>query len=125
MSYFLRYTATPIEDISRGTSLHLVDDPDFVPDAEFINNEIGWAIVLNGLCAHYVEGESEEDAIDDAITTVVWGRKNSGASGNYPEDDRYAAWLFEGTYSDEDCPDGVMFHPKRIIANISKLADNA
>lgn len=125
MSYFLRYTATPLEDERRGTSLHLVDDPDSVPGAEFINDQIGWGVVLDGLCAHSVQGESEEDAIKDAVETVLWARENSGASGNYPEDDRYAAWLFEGTYSDEDCPDGVMFHPKKIIANISKLADNA
>lgn len=124
MNYFLRYTATPKEDLERGTSLHLCDGADQDENASFINDEIGWAVVLDGLCAHTVDGDNEEDAIEDAIDTVLWARKNSGMSGNFPEHDEYAAYLFEGEYSDEDCPDGVMFHPKRIITNISILADN-
>lgn len=121
MAFFLRYTATPDLDLERGTSLHFCDGPESDTNAEFINSEIGWAVVLNGLCAHSVEGDTEEEAIEDAMSTVEWARENSGASGNYPEFDNYAAYLFEGEYSDEDCPDGVMFHPKRIVANISKM----
>lgn len=124
MTYFLRYTKTPDADLERGTSLHLVDDcfADSTEGAEYINDEIGYAVVLNGLCAHSVDANNEEDAIDEAISTVLWARKNAGASGNYPEGNGYAAYLFEGVECNEDCEDGVLFHPKKIIANISEIA---
>lgn len=124
MAYFLRYTRTPNEDLERGTSLHLVDETfaDTTEGAEYINEEIGYAVVLDGLCAHSVDADNEEDAIDEAISTVLWARKNAGASGNYPEGDGYAAYLFEGAELNDDCEDGVLFAPIKVITNISEKA---
>lgn len=127
MAYFLRFTATPNEDMERGSSLHIIGDASFaegVEDAEYINEAIGWAVVLNGLCAHSLDAETEEEAIEEAVNSVLWARENSGASGNYPEGDGYAAYLFSGIEGG-DCEDGTLFTPKSLIVNISLLADNS
>lgn len=123
MTFFLRYTATPEKDIERGTSLNLCDHADESEDAVFIKELNSWAVILDGLCAHSVDAGNESDAIEETIESVLWARKHSGASGNYPEGDGYAAWLFEGEESDGDCDDGVLFIPKRLVANISDLAE--
>lgn len=117
MAFFLRYTATPKKDMKRGTSLHVGEGEKYV-------KQFGCkCTVLDGLCAHEVDGEDLEDAIQDAISTVLWARKNSGASGNYPEGDGFAAYLFEGEVSEDDrCDDGILFHATRLVANISELA---
>ena len=123
--YFLRYTNNPKKDFKRGTSLHLIDDAESaasIENAKHIKG-IGWAVILNGLCAHTIEAKNESDAIEESIELVKWARKHKGTSGNYPEGDGYAAWLFKGKFNG-DCEDGILFKPEKIIANISELANN-
>jgi hypothetical protein len=116
MAFFLRYTDKVEVDMGRQTSVHLCDGPE---NAEFIDG-LGHVQILNGLCGFPLDAEDEEDAIYEAIESVVYRRKRFDANSSGEENGRHA-FLFEGDYSG-DCIDGDLFIPSRIVKNISEIA---
>ena len=115
MAFFLRYTDKVQIDMERQTSVHLCDSPEQAD--EFVEG-VGHVQILNGLCGFPIEADNEEDAIEEAIETVLYKRKRFDANSSGDEFGRHA-FLFEGKYSG-DCIDGDLFVPARIVKNITK-----
>jgi hypothetical protein len=137
MAYFLRYTATPEQDVERGTSLHLTgilvgqpstwNDEDERSEEEIlaeaydlnaddiivaeINGQPMYAQELSGLCAFELEAETLEDAIEEAKSFRYNDVYNSESMGDL-------VVVFAGEH-EGDCPEGCVFTPSSVayVAN--------
>ena len=117
MKIFLRFTEDPGTDMLRGTSVHATSASSIEEAREWHGEEgeymqIGGQVcmILNGLCGYYLDAET----IEEAVVEYYSDYEGSRVANSFVDENRRPVF-FEGEFSEDELPDGFLFHPIRIL----------